>query len=131
MTLPTLVILYLAFRAKQLSCDFFLQTSWMARFKGASVSDGGLKALGVHAGIHGIATFILMLIFAPSLWWLGAVDFVVHAGVDRVKTTIVGKYGWTYTDAPYWWAFGIDQEVHNLTHLAYIIAVIVHAGGVI
>lgn len=128
MNLTGIVILYLAFRAKQLACDFFLQTSWMAHFKGASVSDGGLKALGMHAGIHAAATFLLMLIFAPSLWWLGIVDFVVHSCIDRAKTTIVAKYHWSVTDKYYWWAFGIDQELHNLTHLVYIIVILMHTG---
>ncbi|MBI1215616.1 MAG: DUF3307 domain-containing protein [Alphaproteobacteria bacterium] len=129
MTLLNILVLYLAFRAKQVVCDFFLQTSWMANVKGSPFNMGGAKALGVHAAIHAAGTLALMLVFAPALWWLGAVDFIVHGLVDKIKGAITNKFGWTYKDTAYWWAFGIDQEVHNLTHLVYIIIVIVFSGA--
>jgi hypothetical protein len=129
MGLTGILLLYVAFRAKQLVCDFFLQTAWMASHKGASASEGGLKALFMHAGIHAAFTLGLMLLFAPALWWLGLVDFAVHAGIDRAKTRIVARHNWSYNDTFYWWAFGIDQELHNLTHLVYIVLVVAHAGG--
>ena len=128
MTFVNVIILYLAFRAKQVICDFFLQTSWMASVKGSPFNMGGAKALGLHAGIHAVATLLLMLIFAPDLWWLAAVDFVVHAVIDKVKGAITNRFGWTYKDNPYWWAFGIDQEMHNLTHFAYVLIILAHQG---
>ena len=128
MSLIDILVLYLAFRAKQVICDFFLQTSWMANVKGAPFNMGGAKALGMHAGIHAAFTFILVFIFAPQLWWLGAVDFVVHALIDKIKAAITQGRGWNYKDGPYWWAFGLDQEAHNLTHLIYIIAIVVQSG---
>ena len=131
MTLLDILILYLAFRAKQVICDFFLQTSWMANVKGAPFNMGGAKALGMHAGIHASFTFILMIIFAPKFWWLGAVDFVVHAFIDRLKAAITNKYGWTYKDNAYWWAFGLDQEAHNLTHLVYVVIVVLSLGIIV
>lgn len=124
MTLFDIFLLYLAFRAKQVICDFFLQTSWMANVKGNPFNMGGAKALGAHAGIHGAFTFLLMLLFAPTLWWMGAVDFLVHAFIDKVKGMITNKFGWTYKDFEYWWAFGVDQEAHNITHFAYIVAIV-------
>jgi hypothetical protein len=89
---------------------------------------GGAKALGLHAGIHGAFTLLLALIFAPQLWWLGAVDFVVHAGVDKIKGAVTTKFGWTYKDNAYWWAFGVDQEAHNLTHFLYLLAILWNRG---
>ena len=127
MSLLDILVLYLAFRAKQVICDFFLQTSWMANVKGSPFNMGGAKALGMHAGIHAAFTFILMIIFAPAFAWLGAVDFVVHAAIDRLKAAITNDKGWTYKDNQYWWAFGLDQEAHNLTHLAYIIIVVMYS----
>ena len=109
MTLFDIFIIYTAFRVKQVVCDFFLQTSWMANVKGNPFNMGGAKALGAHAGIHGVFTLFLMLLFAPSMWWLGA---VTH------------KFGWTYKDSAYWWAFGVDQEAHNMTHFLYLICII-------
>jgi hypothetical protein len=128
MTLTGILVLYLAFRAKQLICDFFLQSSWMALVKGQPMQKDGSKALIFHAGIHAAFTLVLMLIFAPTLWWLGIVDFIVHAAIDKTKVLINNKTGWTYKDNAYWWAYGIDQEAHNLTHLAYIIFIVVHSG---
>ena len=129
MSLTDILILYLAFRLKQLVCDFFLQSSWMALAKGNPEKKDGSKALCFHAGIHALFTFILMLIFAPALWWLGVVDFMVHAIIDKSKAVLNHKTGWTYKDNAYWWAFGIDQEAHNLTHLAYIVIIVVHSGA--
>jgi hypothetical protein len=124
MTVIDIIVIYLAFRAKQVVCDFFLQTSWMASVKGSPFNMGGAKALGIHAGIHGAFTFFLALIFAPTLWWLGAVDFVAHAVIDKLKGAITNKFGWTYKDNQYWWAFGIDQEAHNLTHFIYMLLIL-------
>ena len=71
-----------------------------------------------------------MLVFAPSLWWLGVVDFFVHAFVDRIKGKITLNKGWTPKETMFWWAFGTDQELHNLTHIAYVAYVFIHLGGV-
>jgi len=128
MNLTDILILYLAFRVKQLVCDFFLQSSWMALVKGQPEKKDGSKALFIHAGIHGAFTFLMMMYFAPALWWLGVVDFVVHSIIDKSKALINHKTGWTYKDNAYWWAFGLDQEAHNLTHLAYIVFIVVHSG---
>jgi hypothetical protein len=127
MTLSQVLLLYLAFRLKQLACDFFLQTSWMALTKGNPLKEGGGRALTAHAGVHAVGTLIVTLIFAKPFWWLALVDFVVHAAVDKLKSKINQKFGWTYKDTAYWWAFGIDQEAHNLTHLAYIIMIVLAA----
>ena len=128
MSLFDILVLYLAFRAKQVICDFFLQTSWMASVKGSPFNMGGAKALGLHAGIHSAFTFLLMFIFAPAFWWLGLVDFLVHAMIDKLKALVTNDKNWTYKDDQYWWAFGLDQEAHNLTHLAYIILIVMASG---
>ena len=128
MTLTGILIVYLAFRAKQLICDFFLQTSWMALTKVKPVDQGCLKALAAHAGIHATATLLLALTFAPNLWWLGPLDFIIHGTIDRIKGVITEKAGWTYKDGAFWWAFGIDQEMHNLTHLGYVVLIALSRG---
>lgn len=129
MTLATLLALYLSFRIKQVLCDFFLQTGWMALNKG-NPGWSGYKPLFVHAGIHGVGTLIIFLIFCPPLWWFCLVDFAVHALVDRLKALLTQQQNWTPTNWKFWWSFGLDQEAHNLTHLVYILIVIVELGGV-
>ena len=128
MSLTDIFFLYLAFRAKQVICDFFLQTSWMYLAKCSPFNKGGAKALFAHSGIHATFTFILTQIFAPEFWWLGIVDFVLHSIIDKGKAMINSKMNWTYNDTFYWWTFGIDQEAHNLTHLAYIIIIVISSG---
>lgn len=129
MTLLNVLILYLAFRAKQVMCDFFLQSSWMAVTKCKPFDSGGLKALSLHAFIHASFTLLIMAVFAPAFWCLAVADFVIHFSIDKTKAVITDRMKWTYKDNPYWWAFGIDQEAHNLTHLAYIIIIVLSSGA--
>lgn len=126
-----LVLLYLAFRAKQVICDFFLRTNRMVEAQKLPFFAGGLAPLAMHAGIHAAFTFLLVVLFAPSLWWLGVVDFFVHGAIDKAKTEITQRRGWTYIDSRYWWAFGLDQEAHNVTHLIFIIIIVWHSGGIV
>lgn len=72
---------------KQLACDFFLQTKWMALGK-ALAGWEGYKPLFVHAGIHGLGTLLIFVIFAPHLWWISLVDVVVHAAIDLFKARL-------------------------------------------
>lgn len=127
MTLFSVVLLYLLFRAKQFVCDFLLQNDWMAMNKGKPGMEG-YKALVSHCLIHGVGTLILALLFAPALWWLGLVDFIIHSLVDRFKGIVTYQKGWDYTDKWFWWTFGLDQEAHNLTHMAYLLIIVAHTG---
>lgn len=129
MSLFSLLGLYIAFRIKQYVCDFMLQTDWMAMTKGRPGREG-YAALFTHTLIHGIGTGLIVLVFAPSLWWLALVDFCVHSFVDRVKGVMTYRQQWTPKQTVFWWTFGMDQEAHNFTHLAYIAVIIIHAGGI-
>lgn len=130
MLLLHILVLYVSFRAKQVICDFFMQTGWQAMAREAALTREGMKALAVHAGVHAAFTFMLVVIFAPKLWWLGFVDFFLHAAIDRTKASVTLKNGWTYKNYQYWWTFGLDQEAHNLTHLLYIVLIVVFGWGV-
>jgi hypothetical protein len=127
MPLFDILILYLSFRAKQYICDFLLQTRWMALEKGRN-----WKALSAHAGIHAGGTLALMLVFAPHFWWLAVVDFAVHGTIDKLKAVFTERQQIGYEHKGFWWAIGIDQELHNLTHLAYIVIIVMDkTGGVL
>jgi hypothetical protein len=129
MTLATILGLYLAFRVKQVLCDFFMQTSWMAYTKGKPLKEGGAKALFSHTAIHAVFTLLVVLLFAPKFWWLAFVDFVAHSVIDKGKAEIINRMEWSAKDYTYWWAFGVDQEMHNLTHLAFIILIVLDSGA--
>jgi hypothetical protein len=124
-----LVLVYVAFRLKQFTCDFLLQTDWMALNKGKPGPEG-YRALFTHTVVHAVGTTLIALIFMPGLWWLGLVDLGVHSLFDRIKGLLTYRKGWGYTDRWFWWSFGLDQEAHNLTHLAYIIIMVAMAGGI-
>lgn len=128
MTYVTLLILYLVFRLKHVICDFILQFDWMALGKGKGFSKGGGSALVSHCLIHAAGTLLIVLFFAPALWWLALCDFVIHALIDRAKAVLTEKKGWKPKDTYFWWAIGIDQEFHNLTHLGFIIYIAMYLG---
>lgn len=124
----SLVVLYLLFRFKHFACDFLLQTDWMALMKGKPGQEG-YRALFTHSAIHAVGTLAIVVLFAPTLCWLGLVDFVIHSVIDRVKGVYTYKRGWTPKDTMFWWTLGADQEAHNLTHLAYIVIIYMYVTG--
>jgi len=124
----SLLLLYALFRLKHFVCDYLLQTSWIAAHKGLPGRDG-YRALFIHSAAHALGTLIVTVLFAPGLWWLGLIDFVVHSVIDKIKGGVTHKMGWTPKDTAFWWAIGADQEAHNFTHLAYIIVIFMHISG--
>ena len=130
MTFTILILFYISFRLKHFICDFVLQSDWMALNKGLSGQEG-LRALFSHAGIHAFGTLIIMLFFATSFWWLALVDFAVHGTIDRVKGLITKKNKWEAKDTLFWWALGFDQEMHNFTHLGFIVYIVISSGGLV
>lgn len=119
-SLPTLVVLYGAFAAKQLVCDFLLQTSWMA--KGKCRQSDWVRPLLAHAGTHAAGTLAIVLAAAPSLFWLAIVDFILHAGIDRAKALATARMA--MTEPRFWWALGADQMAHQLTHFAFVLVIL-------
>ncbi|WP_246735993.1 DUF3307 domain-containing protein [Enterovirga aerilata] len=119
-----LAVLTVAFTVKHFLADFVLQTGWIAI--GKDCRGDWFKPLAAHVAIHAGLALAIVLVVAPRLWWLAAIDLVVHFGVDRGKS-VVGRWGgWTPHDARYWWLFGFDQLLHQVTNigLAYALAVL-------
>jgi hypothetical protein len=121
-SLVWLGVLYGAFILKQFVADSLLQTTWMAL--GKAEKNGWLTPLLVHAGIHGACTLGLMLVFRPSLWWLGPFDFVLHGVLDYGKSAATRRLALTDTDVGWWWLLMLDQRLHEATHFAYVLAIL-------
>ncbi len=125
-----IIVLYALFRLKHFACDFMLQTDWMALTKGKPGAEG-YKALFTHTAIHALGTLVIVLAFAPDLWWLAPLDLVIHSIIDRIKGSLTYNLQWKPSEKIFWWTFGLDQEAHNFTHLAYIIVIVAHLGGIL
>ncbi|MBB4197874.1 hypothetical protein GGD83_001666 [Rhodoblastus sphagnicola] len=108
------------FIVKHLVADFYLQSSWMAL--GKERVEGWRAPLAAHAAIHALGTLLLCVALAPALFWLAALDFVVHAAVDRGKGVLARRASATPSTAVYWRLLGLDQSLHALTHFVFALA---------
>ena len=108
-------LLILAFAVKQLAADFLLQSNWMAQ--GKDRPSAWLAPLCAHTGLHGLGTLLIALAVKPALWWLALADFAIHTGIDRGKALIGQRTHFPTTDARFWWLIGVDQFLHQVTHI--------------
>lgn len=143
-------ILLVAFQLKHWLADYPLQRPWMlGKFKpGWSF----VLPLAAHCAVHAVITYGIATVYAlhhPSAAWvplaLAGFDFVMHFTMDRIKASpkLMGRwkpltaieYGVAVKNKDkvrlrgnvlFWWALGIDQGFHHLTHYA-IIAVLLWA----
>ena len=109
------------FIVKHLLADFLLQTRSMAVGKDAPA--GWFRPLATHAAVHAALTAAICLLLSPALVWLAAVDFLVHAAIDRAKALIGQRWRLTPGKSAFWWLLGIDQTLHHLTHLAFVVVI--------
>lgn len=110
------------FFIKHFICDFPLQAHpWMYRNKGTYGHPGGI----VHALIHFIGTFILLLCFNVSILFtfaLSTFDFICHYHIDYAKLKIGSYYKLgPMTSEWFWILLGVDQLLHYLTYFIIIL----------
>ena len=111
----------IAFIIKHFICDFPLQRwEYMYKNKGTYFHAGGL----LHAGIHGIITFIIILytqhVIIVSLFF-SLLDFLIHYHVDWAKIKICKKFNLKPENSEwYWHVLGFDQMLHYLTYAGII-----------
>jgi hypothetical protein len=120
MTEAQAVVLLLAlFGVKHFIVDFLLQRKYQYANKGIYGHPGGI----LHAGLHGIATALVLWLFADINWILMMMvfDAFLHYHIDWAKTNINTNMGWTATTHDeFWWLLGLDQLLHWLTYVAII-----------
>lgn len=131
-------ILLLVYQLKHFICDYPLQTKYMlGKFKSGY---DWILPLFAHVAVHGLATFIIVLFFKPSLaLQMAVLDMVVHFVMDRIKASpnMLGRFQAltkdTYVNATpeqlksnvyFWYSLGLDQGVHHLTHYFIIWCII-------
>lgn len=125
--------LLVIFQIKHFLCDYPLQGEYMlGKFKGGK---DWILPLFAHSYVHAVMTGLIALCVKPSIALQVALfDLVVHFTMDRIKASpeLLGRYKpLTAKDYPtatmtqklhnkyFWWALGIDQSAHHITH--YII----------
>jgi hypothetical protein len=114
------VVLLLALLGlKHFIIDFPLQKEYQWKNKGTYGHPGGL----VHAGLHGIGTFIVLSFFlSPAgTLFLSLFDSVAHYHIDWAKMRLNDKFKWgPTTHEQFRTLVGFDQFLHWLTYVAII-----------
>lgn len=117
----------LVLQFKHFIADFVLQTPYQFLNKGTYGHPGGI----IHAGIHAIGSLFAFLIITPS-FWLGvaifAGEFVAHYHIDWLKERTTRTNKWVFPQAEFWWTFGADQALHQLTYAVMLGALAWGAG---
>lgn len=106
----------LILQIKHFIADFLLQSPYQFLNKGKYGHPGGF----LHAGIHALGTIPAFFVLTPSLRLGAAIvvcEFVVHYHIDWLKESTVKRQQWAFPQAEFWWTFGADQALHQLTYL--------------
>ncbi len=116
--LGTVTVLMVVMTTKHLLADFLLQTAAMA--KGKAAEHAWLGPLLLHAGAHASLTLLIALAFAPAVWWVAPLELVIHAVLDRGKAIVSRRARVDPGQDLYWWLFGTDQFLHQLTNIGLV-----------
>lgn len=129
-------VLLILYQIKHFLADFPLQNEYM--LKKFLPGKEFILPLASHCLIHSVITFLITLGATQKLpisLYLAALDFVVHFIMDRIKASpkLLGRFkpltAKEYMDSSneqklhnkyFWWALGLDQGVHHLTHYLLI-----------
>ena len=115
--------LLIGLELKHFIADYLMQPSWILGGKGDVMKLGGY----VHAGIHGVFSVVLLLIFSTPLWLVGAlfvVECVIHYVLDFAKIHYSRGVDIERDAGRYWALHGLDQLFHHLTYAGMIYAVL-------
>lgn len=115
--------LILALFTKHFIVDFPLQVRYQYSNKGTYGHFGGI----LHAGLHGVGTYLCLLWVAPiAAIYLALADMFIHYHVDWAKMNLNKKLGWgPNTHEQFWWLLGLDQFLHTLTYIGIVALVTV------
>jgi len=106
----------LILQIKHFFCDFVLQTPYQFLNKGIYGHPGGF----IHAGLHASTSMIAFFVIRPSLTLGAAIvvgEFIAHYHIDWKKEQTVKRQHWVFPQSEFWWTFGADQVMHQITYL--------------
>jgi hypothetical protein len=109
-----LIIILLLF-TKHFIVDFPLQTKFQWSNKGTYGHPGGI----LHAGLHGLGTYLCVVWYAPvAAVYFCVADMLIHYHIDWAKMNLNAKFSWgPNTHEQFWWLLGLDQYLHALTYV--------------
>lgn len=115
--MSTVITILFLLQLKHFICDFPLQKAYQYLNKGKYGHPGGI----IHAQIHAIFTFGVLVWFTPLAINLAMMDFFLHYHIDWAKVQINTKYGWKCDNSEkFWILLGLDQFLHQLTYLLLV-----------
>ena len=122
-----LLVALLILQFKHFIADFVLQTPYQFLNKGKYGHPGG----AIHAGIHALGSTLAFLAIRPSLALGAAIvigEFIAHYHIDWLKERTVKVNQWVFPQSEFWWTFGADQALHQVTYVV-IVAVLAWGAG--
>jgi hypothetical protein len=117
--LQLIFVLLAVYQVKHYVADYLLQGKYMLQKFRADW--GFFVPLLAHVSVHAAATFLIASWFNVLLAVkLALFDAFIHFTMDRIKASpkLLGRF--TPDNKFFWWALGVDQMVHHLTHYAII-----------
>lgn len=109
-----IILVLVLFQLKHWIIDFIFQTDEMVREKGIYGNFNGIE----HSLQHAIATFIIGIVFAPSVAVLIAfIDFITHYHIDYCKMNFGNR---DIKAKAFWVHLGLDQMAHQLTYIGLL-----------
>jgi len=121
------LVALLILQFKHFIADFVLQTPYQFLNKGKYGHPGG----AIHAGIHALGSTLAFLAIRPSLALGAAIvigEFIAHYHIDWLKERTVKVNQWVFPQSEFWWTFGADQALHQVTYVV-IVAVLAWGAG--
>ena len=116
--METTLLIFTLLITKHFIVDFPLQQAYQYTNKGTYGHPGGI----LHAGLHGIGTFLCLMVFSPFAVLFAFVDMIIHYHIDWAKMNINSKLGWgPTTHEQFWWLMGLDQLLHYLTYVGILV----------
>ena len=111
-----LLIVLVLLATKHAIFDFFLQSLAQIRNKRFYGHPSGL----LHAAGHAAGTCLAFFVLPPTIAvgiGIVVVEFFVHYHIDWLKEQIVYRRQFRPEQSVFWWTFGIDQWLHQLTYV--------------
>ena len=77
----------------------------------------------IHAGDHGLLTFVVFLFFTSfeNSVIIGMLDYVLHFLIDYIKTILVRRFGVVQNTRTFWIVQGVDQIAHYSCYFLYVL----------